>query len=413
VREEFDDMRGSFQSVLNEQLSRSEFTEFANSISELQNSSSEISDCILRINKTVDRVSKVETRVSEVETKTVQLPTLVVRINALEFELKEELLPRLSDLQRSVHECSDVNIALSQDLKETQSLVDQEEKACTSIEQRLVKSLDAAFLHLQRSIQDEGNLRQASLSGMQSAISALRVDMEEDTAGRLQSAIYGMQSTRAELLVAHDLLEKNTQDFFRSVERFKMERISSEESIRKLILEEERARESQTIGIQESLKTIRHDLASEVRADLIDWKQLYHGLKKDVKDLMQEGLQVIVTKLSDQMEQIQVLLSQEISKCKRKSDAIEQRSTSKVHQLGEGSGEAPEEVMSHLPKPSLRALASPHFVFTAAAAGLSQEQCEMQPKFDLLEEVRVLTQKHFGKHQDLGWVSHSMKDAAH
>jgi len=226
------------------------------------------------------------------------------------------------------------------------------------------------------------------------------------------------------------------------VERFKLERISSEESIRKLISVEERTRTSQNLGIQESLKTIRHDLASDIRADLIDWKQLYHGLKKNVKDLMQEGLQVIVSKLSDQMEQNLVLLQKEISECKRKSDVLDQRITSRV-QLGEESGEnnricrkleeefetslknarpavsvsahheVPEEVSSQQPIPLLRTLASPHFVFTSAAVGLPQEQCGVQPKFDLVEEVGVLTQKFLGKHQDLGWMNHSQKDAAH
>merc|ERR1712137_1241287 len=410
-----------------------------------------------------------------------------------EFQLREKLLPRVNDLQRSVRESAAVNLTLGQDLKEIHSRVDQEEKARALIEQRVTKTLDAALLPLQRSIEDEGNLRQTSFSGIQSAIRALRVDMEADTAGRFKQ-IDGFKrllaqrkeeadKERAEIVVAHDFLERNTQEFFRNMERFKQERISSEETLRKLVLEEERMRTSQTLGMQESLKTVRHDLESEARAtkqaietrvrhwrqyddellhrvnecvasathernnreafetaitqELNDWKQLYHGVKKDMKELMQQGLQVFVTKLSDQMTQIQVPLQKEIRDCKLKYDGLEQRITSLV-QVGVGSGEngrvhhaiedefetslrnawqsvaegarrdVSDELLSQQIKPTFMALESPNFVFTSAAIEHPQQKDETQPKFDLLEEVRVLAQKHLeGNISIWGGVSQS------
>merc|ERR1712137_1342429 len=272
-------------------------------------------------------------------------------------------------------------------------------------------------------------------------------------------------------------------------ECFKQERIASEETLRKLVLEEERKRTSQTLGMQESLKTVRHDLESEARAtkqaietrvrhrrqyddellhrvnecaasathernnreafetaitqELNDWKQLYHGVKKDMKELMQQWLQVFVTKLSDQMTQIQVPLQKEICECKLKYDGLEQRITSLV-QLGVGYGEngrvhhaiedefetslrnawqsvaedarrdVSDELLSQQLKPTLRALEPPHFVFSSAAIKHPQQEDETQPKFDLLEEVRVLAQKHLeGNISIWGGVSQSPKDVVH
>jgi len=295
--------------------------------------------------------------------------------------MRERVVPRLMDADTNPRERATADASTLYQLQEISSRIDKEEKARVLSEQRMVKSIDVALVPIQAAIEDEANARQTHLTNIQSSIRVLRADMENDAPNRLKQ-IDGLKrqvvQTKEEVdkeveerSLAVEQLTNSLQDLQKTVERLKQERYTSEEMIRKLILEEERTRISQLSVLQDCCNGIKHDMEAEmkvvkqtietrvrqrrqgddeiirrmdecalsteqehnnhealeasVKKELAEVKQLQKNERADVSNFVQVGLQTLDNQMNNRLAQVEVNLTKEIGQSKSLCEGVEKR----------------------------------------------------------------------------------------
>jgi len=279
--------------------------------------------------------------------------------------------------ERKPHERNTTDLSVSYRLNEMHSRIEKEEKTRSLLEQRIVKSIDAAIVPIQSAIQDEVHLRHTEVTNIQSTLRALRSDIESDIPTRWKQ----MDGLKRQVAQTKDDVDKEVeertlsiehltdslQDLKNTVEHLKQEHYSSTEMLRKLVLEEERTRTSRLSMLQDRCDTMKNDTEAELKIirqaidarvrqrregddellsrmeeyslsigqeqnncealkkELAEVKQIHKSEIVDMTNFMQVELQASDTQMNKRFACVEASLTEEISESKSVCEGVEKQ----------------------------------------------------------------------------------------
>jgi len=205
---------------------------------------------------------------------------LDMEVGNLGITMRDKVLPHIVEVDKKLRDRTSAQSALFNHMDEIRSRIELEEKGRISSEQRLGKSFENTLVQLQTAIKDEATKGEANFSQLQSALRTLRADMENTGfTKQLDSVRRQVTQSRedvgkevAERISQHQDLADDIQELRKAVTCIRKEYASTEETVQKFTLEEERARTTQISVVQENCGAFKHDVELELKSirQLID-----------------------------------------------------------------------------------------------------------------------------------------------